>query len=58
MLNMKLQKAAETLGKDHYRLLYQHGLEQKPSGFSRGAVEKVNSIAQLLQRMKSAQEHS
>lgn len=47
---MKLQKAAETLGKDHYRLLYQQELELEAEWLSRCATEKVNSIAQLLQR--------
>jgi SAM-dependent methyltransferase len=47
---MKLQKAAETLGKDHYRLLYQNELELEAEWLARGAGEKVNSIAQLLQR--------
>jgi len=39
-----------TSGKEHYRLLYQTELEQEAEWLRRGAVEKVNSIEDLLRR--------
>jgi SAM-dependent methyltransferase len=38
------------LGKDHYRLLYQTDLEKEAEWLKYGAVEKVNSIQELLKR--------
>lgn len=47
---MVVRKPSVTSGKDHFRLLYQTELEQEAEWLRRGAVEKVNSIEDLLRR--------
>ena len=47
---MVVRRSSVTSGKDHYRLLYQTELEQEAEWLRRGAVEKVNSIEELLRR--------
>lgn len=47
---MVVGESSVTSGKDHYRLLYQTELEQEAEWLRRGAVEKVNSIEDLLTR--------
>ena len=47
---MGLEKSRNTLGKDHYRFLYQTELEREAEWLRRGAAEKANSIETLLTR--------
>jgi SAM-dependent methyltransferase len=47
---MRMQKPADMLGRDYYRLLYQDGLKSEAEWFRRVAVDKVDSIEQLLKR--------
>lgn len=47
---MLFRKDPKVSGKEHYQHVYQHDLQDQAEWLRRGAIEKVNSIEQLLKR--------